>query len=100
MIVSHTRPGHCTGSLGYRVYVELRAFQDDGMRPVVVPIHEWDKATTLSAKLEVVFKYGQNDFQPLPSFRSVSVGDIIRLPLYEEGFLRFRVMGTGFAEAE
>jgi hypothetical protein len=30
--------------------------------------------------LELAFRYGQNDFQPVDGIRSVSVGDIVELP--------------------
>ena len=46
--------------------------------------------------LDLAFYYGQNDFQPLSGFYSVSVGDVLELP----GGRKFRVMGVGFkAEA-
>ena len=41
--------------------------------------------------LELVFMNGQNDFQPKP-IRSVSVGDVVRLP--DESL--HRVLGTGW----
>lgn len=41
--------------------------------------------------LELVFYYGQNDFQPKP-IRSVSCGDVIKLP---DGSLH-KVLGVGF----
>ena len=52
----------------------------------------WNNLDT-HQKLDQIFYYGQNDFQPVPNHCSVSVGDIIRL----EG-KRYRVEATGFAE--
>lgn len=49
-----------------------------------------DKAG-LDCKLGLTYQYGQNDFQPKP-IRSVSVGDVIKLP---DGSLH-RVRGAGF----
>lgn len=52
----------------------------------------WTDLTT-DEKLDHIFYYGQNDFQPATNRRSVSVGDIIRL----EG-RRYRVDAVGFNE--
>jgi len=67
--------------------VELWAFhhpERDGpavrVRQVDVPDREVDAAGTVEAVLERVFYYGQNDFQPLP-LPSVSVGDVVRVPM-------------------
>lgn len=43
--------------------------------------------------LEAVFRYGQNDVQPMPECYSLSVGDVIEL---DDG-RRFVVGGFGFA---
>ena len=57
-----------------KINVELLAFGNGQMRPVEVPD---DKFTdNLIENLELVFHYGQNDFQNLP-FPSVSSGDVI-----------------------
>jgi hypothetical protein len=57
-----------------KIYVELLAFGNGEMRPVEVPD---DKITDDPMEvLELVFHYGQNDFQPLP-FPSVSAGDVV-----------------------
>jgi hypothetical protein len=56
--------------------VEMLAYGGGDIRPVDVPIEEL-KGRTEAEILEVVFYYGQNDFQPKP-FPSVSVGDVIR----------------------
>lgn len=50
-----------------------------------------DDGSTNEALLDWAFTYGQNDFQPRP-IRSVSVGDVIKLP---DGSLH-RVLGCGF----
>ena len=58
--------------------------------------HPLEKALTefkrkFYAFLEMVFYYGQNDFQPKP-IRSVSCGDVVVLP---DGSLH-KVLGAGF----
>jgi hypothetical protein len=63
----------------YRVY--LLAFRDGDIREVDVPDAELPAAgdpETDHATLDLIFRYGQNDFQlrPLPS---VSVGDVIEM---------------------
>jgi hypothetical protein len=54
--------------------VEMLAFGNGEVRPVDVP----DEKLTdnVMENLELIFHYGQNDFQPLP-FPSVSSGDVI-----------------------
>ena len=84
------------------IEVEMYAFEDGNIRHVIIPISEgigqasespyWNNLDT-HQKLDQIFYYGQNDFQPVPNHCSVSVGDIIRL----EG-KRYRVEATGFAE--
>jgi hypothetical protein len=84
------------------VEVEMQAFGGGGLRTVVIPVAEgvgqttespfWRDVTT-DQKLDHIFYYGQNDFQPVANQRSVSVGDIIRL----EG-KRYRVDAVGFTE--
>lgn len=54
-----------TNSLSYRSYLRI----------VNVPFDEVDTTKGIHHLLELVFKYGQNDFQPKNS-PSVSVGDI------------------------
>lgn len=73
--------------------VELQRFQDGKIRVVTVPEGELDAATSTEQKLDLIFKYGQNDFQPLPRCCSVSVGDVIRL-----GGERWGVAGIGFTK--
>lgn len=59
------------------VNVLMMAFGDPGeTRTVTVPDNEW--TTDTNKTLELVFHYGQNDFQP-QNHPSVSVGDIIEL---------------------
>ena len=69
---------------------------------MVIPVAEGAGQTTESPlwrdlttdqKLDHIFYYGQNDFQPVMNQRSVSVGDIIRL----EG-KRYRIDAVGFTE--
>ncbi len=76
--------------------VFLLAFRRPGepavIRPVKVPDEAIGRASSESAICELAFKFGQNDFQPLP-FRSVSVGDVASL----EGRL-FIVEVAGFRE--
>jgi hypothetical protein len=84
------------------IEVEMQAFGDLKIRTVVIPAAEgvgqttespfWRDPTT-DQKLDHIFSYGQNDFQPVANHCSVSVGDIIRL----EG-KRYRVDPVGFTE--
>lgn len=76
----------------YTVEVEMSAFMGpDVIRPVDVPMDEFLGADE-AGQLELVFLYGQNDFQP-KQFCSVSVGDVVRL-----NGRRFKVAGLGFEE--
>jgi hypothetical protein len=60
--------------------VELWAFGGMGqIREVDVPADEL--TGDVRGDLELVFKYGQNDFQPQSDCRSVSVGDVVRVPV-------------------
>jgi hypothetical protein len=66
------------------IRVELLAFRVFGalpqIRTVTVPDDEWGPTVyDTNARLELVFQYGQNDFQKRDQ-RSVSVGDVIELP--------------------
>jgi hypothetical protein len=82
--------------------VEMQAFGGGRIRTVVIPVAEgpgqatesafWQELTT-DQKLDHIFYYGQNDFQPVPNHCSVSVGDIIRLERK-----RYRVDAVGFSE--
>ena len=84
------------------IEVEMQAFGGGRIRTVVIPIAEgvgqttesplWRDLTT-DQKLDHIFYYGQNDFQPVANHCSVSVGDIIRL-----GGKRYRVDAVGFTE--
>jgi len=83
------------------IEVEMQAFGGGRIRTVVIPIAEgvgqatespfW-RDLTKDQKLDHIFFYGQNDFQPVANHCSVSVGDIIRL----EG-KRYRVGAVGFS---
>ena len=50
---------------------------------------------TLAETLEVIFKYGQNDFQPVEGIRSLSVGDLVS---YEGDF--YKVESSGWTTLE
>lgn len=58
------------------VEVEMRAFGGGKIRPVEIPDEYKDIPD--EEVLDIVFYWGQNDFQPLP-YPSVSVGDVVRL---------------------
>lgn len=79
--------------------VHMFAFADEGdrskVRMVEIPIDpgKQDPVSSqdeLSSLLELVFKYGQNDFQP-KQFPSVSVGDVAEI-----NGRYFMVIGTGW----
>jgi len=84
------------------IEVETQGLGGAKIRTVVIPVAEgvgqttespfWRDLTT-DQKLDHIFYYGQNDFQPVANHCSVSVGDIIRL----EG-KRYRVDAVGFTE--
>lgn len=79
--------------------VELCAFWlvgDPLERAVEIPMEEWTACTSDTARLELAFHYGQNDFKPVADRRSVSVCDVIRLP---DG-RRFKVAGVGFEQVK
>lgn len=79
------------------VQVELLAFPYEVKeRTVRIPKNEWDTATSTLQQLDLVFHYGQNDFQPSKICYSVSVNDVIRMPDGE----RFRVDPVGFTKAD
>ena len=75
--------------------VHMFAFAAKGdrskIRKVEVPDNEWATAKGVNEILELVFKYGQNDFQNLP-MPSVSVGDVVEVKMNEY----FMVMACGF----
>ena len=78
-----------------KVPVHMFAFADEGDRNTVryvdVP-QDYVEGTNPHDFLELVFKFGQNDFQP-QNIYSVSVGDVVQL-----GDKYFIVMGAGFKE--
>ena len=60
--------------------VYMLAFNDDKemIRAVEIPDEEYKEANGITNQiLELVFKYGQNDFQP-KQMPSVSVGDVVK----------------------
>jgi hypothetical protein len=65
------------------------------IRKVDVPADELTGDTI--SDCELVFKYGQNDFQPQENCRSVSVGDVIRIPVGENIKL-YKVAMVGFVD--
>ena len=78
------------GYYSYMVY--LTAFCNrETIRMVRIPKDEMDDSPDeLDAKLQLIFHYGQNDFQEMP-MPSVSVGDVISF-----GCELFMVKPTGF----
>jgi hypothetical protein len=78
--------------------VEMLAFGDGQIRKVTIPEDEpaYDAFnTTTEDVLDLVFKWGQNDFQP-QRMPSVSVGDVIRIPDGYGGWDAYRVEPIGF----
>ena len=72
------------------IQAHLYAFREGEIRPINVLDKEW--VGTIEEKLERVFYYGQNDFQPRP-YPSLSVGDVVKV----EG-RNFLVKSLGFGE--
>ena len=75
------------------IEVELLAFGNGEIRIVEVPFDEFNDTNDWD-KLELIFRYGQNDFQSRQQ-PSVSVGDVIRL-----NGKRFQVVSSGFERKE
>jgi len=76
------------------INVEMNAFNDGKIRTVNVPDEEM--TGIIEQDLELVFKYGQNDFQPKP-ISSVSVDDVVVMPVGEE-LERWKVASLGFVK--
>jgi hypothetical protein len=76
--------------------VEMNAFADGKIREVRVPGEEMLKAGSVDDVLELVFHFGQNDFQPVQGLPSVSVGDVIRYKnkRYEVDCFGFSLVGV------
>lgn len=76
------------------VRVHMFAFSDDRskIREVEIPQEEYESTHSVQEVLELVFRYGQNDFQP-QSIYSVSVGDVAELNGHY-----YMVMSYGFQE--
>lgn len=78
--------------------VHMFAFANDGDRGVVrmvnIPDAEFEKAEAESVMnaLDLIFKYGQNDFQNIPYMPSISAGDVIGM--YKGAY--WMVMGVGW----
>ena len=78
------------------------AFHREGevkIRQITIPDEEVPEAASeenTQALLERAFYYGQNDFQPVQGFYSVSVGDVVEL----NNGQRFRVLGAGWEELD
>ena len=71
-----------------KINVEMLAFSEGEMRPVEIPDGELNGE--IERTLDLVFQYGQNDFQNLP-FPSVSAGDVVHCN--NEAYM---VAGVGF----
>jgi hypothetical protein len=69
--------------------VELNMFAQGAIREVEVPAHELGTHNYIG-DLDTIFKWGQNDFQPM-ELPSVSMGDVIRY--YGE---RYLILSVGF----
>jgi len=78
------------------VNVHLLAFADEDLiRPVTIP---GEKVTDdKNHLLELVFHYGQNDFQPSDKYYSVSVGDVVELVIDDKPEYHI-VAGLGFSK--
>lgn len=92
-------PSQAYKASGVEFKVHMVAFHnpcddDVQVRVVKVPEEELNDSQAPEVKLERVFHWGQNDFQP-QACPSVSVGDIIELPS-EQGETYWRVAGCGF----
>lgn len=61
-----------------KIEVEMWAFCEGKIREVEIPADKCPESVSESVLLEMVFHFGQNDFQPLP-IPSVSVGDVVLL---------------------
>jgi hypothetical protein len=61
------------------IIVEMLAFMEGETRFVNIPDDEWNNAQGVIPKLELVYHYGQNDFQPVKDRCSVSAGDVVKL---------------------
>jgi len=79
----------------------LIAFHRDGevkVRPIVIPEDAYPMTPDpVMSVFEQAFYYGQNDFQPVPGCYSVSVGDVVEIPV--DGVpMRRLVEGAGFSD--
>jgi len=79
--------------------VQMLAFQPEFCRRTVdVPDSELATASLASplAKLSLIFKYGQNEFQNVPGICSVSCGDVIEIPIDGGNIELYLVKACGF----
>ena len=83
-----------------KIRAHLAAFHRDRdgiaarLREIKIPCSQ---SATHPLMLELAFKHGQNDIQPVEGCPSLSVGDVIELPGdVTGGTVLFRVMGSGF----
>lgn len=78
-----------------KIPVHMLAFSEENgvVRHVDIPDEEYVKCDGIPEQvLDLVFRYGQNDFQP-QEFYSVSVGDVAQV-----GFEYFMVMPIGWKQ--
>lgn len=76
------------------IQVEMLAFMgEDVFRPVEISQEDIDALENQNYLLELVFRNGQNDFQPSSDRCSVSAGDVVHL----DG-KKILIKGTGFKE--
>lgn len=72
--------------------VEMLAFMEPGtIREVDIPDDEYNPNKPVFTRLDQVFHWGQNDFQPIAGKCSVSVGDVIQMDGH-----KFRVDSASF----
>lgn len=79
----------------FYAHLRIEGFSDNQIkfRDVKIPKEDLIKATSIHEVLETIFKYGQNDFQPVKGSPSLSVGDII----YWSGH-KYSIEPVGFKE--
>jgi len=79
-----------------KVIAEKWSFGAKGqVREINIPDHEADGGNVL----ELAFKYGQNDFQPVAGISSLSVGDIVNIEANGE-LEQHLVLGCGWHKFE
>lgn len=73
------------------IHVEQMKFNNGKIRVVEVPTHEFYQCDSIIDQLEMIFKYGQNNYQPQEK-PSVSTGDVITI----KGKDKYLVAPIGF----